>query len=77
MNDHIAAKNNQNEELFVELENDRQESSKKTLDCPTYWVLILPFVLIPLIPFLYYTLDVTTPTPYNPTATGTDFYTIQ
>ena len=70
MNDHIAAKNNQNEELFVELENDGQESSKKTLDCPTYWLLILPFILIPLIPFLYYTLDVTTPPPYNLTTQG-------
>ena len=44
MNDHIAAKNNQNEELFVELENDGQESStKKTLDCPTYCLYLLPF----------------------------------
>ena len=85
----------ENEEKFVELEIEREESTKKASSCSKYWLLIFPFILIPLIPLLYYTLDITmttpgdvtmtTPTtmtsptglPYNPNASGTNFYAFQ
>ena len=68
---------NPNGDLLVDLEIERHESFKKTPSCSKYWLLILPLILIPLIPILYYTLDVTTPTPYNPTATGTEAHQLQ
>ena len=97
-NDHKIEKDaiyNQNEEQFVEMEIERHESTKKKSSCSRYWLLIFPFILIPLIPLLYYTLDITmttpgdvtmtTPTtmtsptglPYNPNASGTNFYAFQ
>ena len=61
---------NPNGDLLVDLEIERHESFKKTPSCSKYWLLILPLILIPLIPILYYTLDVTTPPPYNLTTQG-------
>jgi len=60
---------NPNGDQLVDLETERHESTKKTSSCSKYWLLILPFILIPLIPILYYTLDVTmTGPPCNRTA---------
>ena len=74
---------NPNGDLLLDLEIERHESSKRTSSCSKYWLLILPLILIALIPILYYTLDVTMTTPgltglpYNPNASGTDFYAFQ
>ena len=86
---------NPNGDLLLDLEIERHESTKKKSSCSRYWLLIFPFILIPLIPLLYYTLDITmttpgdvtmtTPTtmtsptglPYNPNASGTNFYAFQ
>ena len=78
-NDHNIERdniNNHNEEQFVELEIDRQESSKKTLNCSAHWLYLLPFILFSLIPLLYSTLDVIPSPPYNLTTQGFHFDSI-
>ena len=72
-----AVDNYNHNQVFVGLEIERPESSKRTLAFSKKWFFILACILLSLILLLVYTLDTTTQTSSNLTAKGVECYNIR